>query len=91
MYSSAVSSKIHLLGAVIDDIRSLELDMSECLDPSLLMEYKQEMRDLKEELEEVGLRVIHLIEIYIEECRELDVPVSLDYVRVLKELKKSMR
>jgi sugar phosphate isomerase/epimerase len=91
MYNSSVSSKIHLLGAVIDDIRALEFHMLECGDPSLLLQYKQEMKELKEELDEVGLRVIELIEIYVEECNELGVPVLLDYVRVLKELKKSMR
>ena len=91
MQNKAVHNKIYLLGSVIDDIKALEQLMGQCEDPSLLIQYKQEMVGLKDELNEVGLRVIHLIEVYIEECKEQDVPVLLDYVRVLKELKKSMR
>lgn len=91
MQNKIVHNKIYLLGSVIDDIKVVEQLMSECGDPSLLIQYKQEMKDLKDELNEVGLRVIQLIEVYVEECKEQDVPVLLDYVRVLKELKKSMR
>lgn len=91
MFNPIIHSKISLLGHVIDDIKHLEQQMLETSDPSLLLEYKQEMRDLIEELNTVSERCLHLIELYIRECDEQNVPVYLDYVRVYKELQKAKR
>ena len=89
MYTHSIHSKIELLGYVMDDITALRRDMASTTDPALLLEYKVELESLIEELNEVGERVIYLIGIYIEECKETNTPVLLDYYRVYKELIKS--
>lgn len=89
MYNAIIHKKISLLGYVIDDIRELERSMQTVTEPSLLIEYREEMISLIEELNSTSQRCIELLEVYIEECKELNSPVLLDYYRVLKELKKA--
>jgi hypothetical protein len=89
MYDEKILAKIRLLGYVIDDVKDLDNAISQTSDPSLLMEYKQEMRGLITELNEVSFRVIDLLDEYLADCREKGSPISLDYYRVWKELSKA--
>lgn len=90
MYDPIIYNKIALLGHVIDDIKQLEADMVVTTDPSLLLEYKEEMHYLVEELNSVSFRCIALLEIYLDACKETNEPVLLDYYRVYKELSKAI-
>jgi hypothetical protein len=90
MYDEKILAKIRLLGYVIDDVKDLDNAILQTSDPSLLMEYKQEMRGLIKELNEVSFRVIDLLDMYLANCKETGEPVSLDYMRVRKELKKAI-
>jgi len=89
MYDEKILAKIRLLGYVIDDVKDLDNAILQTSDPSLLMEYKQEMRGLIKELNEVSFRVIDLLDMYLANCKETGEPVSLDYFRVWKELTKA--
>lgn len=91
MYDPVIYNKITLLSYVIDDIRDLEEDMKGTSDPQLLMEYKQEMRELVTELNEVSSRCIVLLQEYLEECKKNDEPIMLDFYRVYKELSKAIQ
>jgi hypothetical protein len=86
-----VHNKILLVGYVIDDIKELEVNIQETTDPELLLQYKQEMRALVDELNEVSQRCLQLIDIYVEECKEKNIPMLLDYLRVRNELKKAVK
>lgn len=90
MYDPTIYKKIQLLSYVIDDIKDLEVDMRSTQDPALLLEYKQEMKELVEELTEVSNRVISLVEVYLEACKETNEPVCLDFYRVYRELQKAL-
>lgn len=90
MYDAALFNKITLLSYVIDDIRELDEAMKATQDPSLLIEYKQEMRELVTELNEVSERVLVLVEEYMKECNDNDEPINLDYYRVYKELRRAI-
>ena len=89
MYDEKILAKIRLLGYVIDDVKDLDNAILQTSDPSLLMEYKQEMRGLIKELNEVSFRVIDLLDEYLANCKETGEPISLDYYRVWKELTKA--
>lgn len=89
MYDPVIFSKIQLLSYVIDDIKELEEDMKHTEDPSLMMQYKEEMRELITELNEVSTRCIILLEAYLEGCKETNEPVCLDFYRVYRELSKA--
>lgn len=89
MYDEKILAKIRLLGYVIDDVKDLDNAILQTSDPSLLMEYKQEMRGLIKELNEVSFRVIDLLDMYLANCKKTGEPVSLDYFRVWKELTKA--
>lgn len=86
MYDDKILNKIRLLGYVIDDVKELDVAIAQTTDPALLMEYKQEMRSLITELNEVSFRVIDLLDQYLADCKETGEPVSLDYYRVWKQL-----
>lgn len=90
MYNKTIHSKIELLGQVISDLKSCEADIEVTTDPALRSEYEEERLLIAEELDEVGNRCIKIIEAYIEDCKDNDIPVYLDYVRVLKALKGSV-
>lgn len=89
MYDPIVLNKIQLLSYVIEDIKELEEDMKYTEDPSLLLQYREDMRELIAELNEVSSRCIALIEIYLQECKETNEPVCLDFYRVYRELNKA--
>ncbi len=89
MADPIIFNKIQLLGYVIDDIRELEDIIRNTADPSLIAQYREEMRGLITELNEVSARCIVLLSAYLEECKENNYPVSLDYYRVYKELSKA--
>jgi len=89
VYNPSIHKKIVHLGYVMDDLAEVRRDIANTTDPALLMEYNEELEVLIEELNEVGERVIYLIGIYIEECKETGAPVYLDYYRVYKELNKA--
>lgn len=89
MYNPSIHNKIELLGQVISDIKGVEADIQVTTDPSLILELTEEKNELIEELDMVGMRCIVLIEAYVQDCKDNDYPVYLDYYRVLKELKKA--
>lgn len=89
MYNQIVHSKIELLGQVIADIRDIELAISIVDDPSLIMEYQKERNDLIEELNSVSDRCLVIIEAYMEDCKDQQIPIFLDYYRVYRELKRA--
>jgi hypothetical protein len=89
MYNSSIHKKIQLLGYVMDDIAEVREMLSNCSDPSLILEYEEELESLIEELNEVAERCIYIIGVYVEACKENNEPVYLDYYRVYKELKKA--
>lgn len=89
MYNHSIHSKIELLGQVITDIKEIEYEMQIVNDPSLLEDLIEEKNELIEELDMVGMKCITLIEAYMQDCKDNDYPVYLDYFRVLKELKKA--
>lgn len=91
MYDSAIFNKIQLLSYVIDDIKQLDHDMKETTDPALLMEYREEMKSLVEELNSVTGRVLTLLEVYLNGCKETNEPINLDYYRVYKELSRAVK
>lgn len=90
MYDPVIYNKITLLSYVIDDIRDLEEDMEMVSDPELLLEYKQEMKELIIELNEVSTRCVSLLRDYIEECKKTNEPICLDFYRVFKELTRTL-
>jgi len=89
MFDVTIHRKIELLGQVMDDIKEVETAIQLTTDPSLLKEYKDERRELICELDEIGNRCIVLLEAYVQDCKDNDIPVYLDYFRVLTELKKA--
>lgn len=89
MTDPIIFNKIQLLGYVIDDIRELEDIIRGTADPSLISQYREDMRGLISELNEVSSRCIILLGAYLDECKENNYPVSLDYYRVYKELSKA--
>lgn len=91
MYDPKILNKITLLSYVIDDIKDLEEDMRHTQDPSLIIEYKQEMKELITELNEVSTRCIVLLEEYLDDCKKTNEPVCLDFYRVFKELSKARK
>lgn len=91
MHDVAIYNKVLLLSYVIDDIKHLETEMAGTIDPSLMVEYREEMRGLVEELNVVSVRCIELLEVYLKDCREQDEPISLDYYRIYKELSKAKK
>ena len=91
MHNPIIFRKIQLLGYVISDIRSLERVMLDTSDPELLLMYRDDMKLLIAELNEVSARCLFLLKAYLEGCRETSYPVVLDYYRVYKELSKAER
>jgi len=89
MYNTAIFKKIQLLSYVMDDIKELDDNIANTTDPSLLIQYRQEMTVLIEELSEVSLRILSMIEEYMEECKKNDEPIMLDFYRVYKQLSKA--
>ena len=89
MYNSSVHSRIELLGQVISDLKEIENELQLASDPSLILDLTEEKSELMEELEVVGTKCMTVIEAYIQDCKDNDFPVCLDYYRVLRELRNS--
>lgn len=89
MYNKSIHSKIEVLGQVISDIKEIEYEMQITNDPSLIEDLTEEKNELIMELDMIGVKCITLIEAYMEDCKDNDYPIFLDYYRVLKELKKA--
>lgn len=89
MYNPSIHSKIELLGQVISDIKSVEMEIQIVNDPALINELREEKNELMVELDMVGMKCVTLIEAYMEDCKANDLPIFLDYFRVLKELRKA--
>lgn len=89
MYSPLVHKRIERLGIAINDVKSCENDMMEASDPALIQELREELIELLKELDDVGEDCIIILEAYVEDCKEQNIPYYLDYVRVLKELRKA--
>lgn len=87
MFNPTIHSKISLLGQVISDIKSVEAEIQQVNDPALINELTEEKNELMVELDMVGINCITIIEAYMEDCKINDLPVYLDYFRVLKQLK----
>lgn len=89
MYNTMIHGRISLLGQVISDIKSVEAEIQMVNDPALINELVEEKNELIIELDSVGANCVTLIEAYMQDCKINDLPVYLDYFRVLKELKKA--
>jgi hypothetical protein len=90
MFCQPVDNKIELLGHVIADLKDMELAISIVNDPALIMEYEIERKALIQELNEVSERCVVLIEAYMQDCKEQNIPPYLNYYRVLRELRRSI-
>ena len=89
MYNLIIHSRIEVLGQVISDIKEVEYDLQIANDPSLIEDLTEEKNELIQELDAVGMKCITLIEAYMQDCKDNDYPIYLDYWRILKELKKA--
>lgn len=89
MYSPMIHKRIEHLGQVINDLKSCETDIQFTSDPALKHELNEERNQLAEELDMVGRNCISVLEAYMEDCKENDIPVFLDYWRVLSALRNA--
>ena len=86
-----IDSKIALLGYVITDLNDIELAISVVDDPALIHEYEQDRTALIKELIEVSNRCIILLEAYMQDCKEQNLPPYINYFRILRELRRSIK
>lgn len=86
MYNSTIHNRIEHLGQVISDLKSCEDYLQRTFDPSLIQEITEERNQLVEELDVVGRNCIKVLEAYMEDCKEQNIPIFLDYYRVYKAL-----
>ena len=86
MYNESIHKRIEHLGQVISDLKSCEADLQFTSDPALKQEINEEREALADELDMVGRNCIKVLEAYIEDCKEQNVPIFLDYWRVYKAL-----
>jgi hypothetical protein len=89
MYNTSIHKRIEHLGQVINDLKSCEADIQFTSDPSLKHELNEERNQLAEELDMVGRNCISVLEAYMEDCKDNDIPVFLDYWRVLVALRNA--
>ena len=90
-YNSSVHRIVHNLAYVMANIIKLKQELDVVKDPELIIEYKQELQELIEDLDLVSDNCLYVIEVYINECKELGEPVNLDYYRIYKSLLNSKR
>lgn len=89
MFSPIIHKRIEHLGQVISDLKSCETDLQFTSDPALKHELNEERNQLAEELDMVGRNCITVLEAYVEDCKENDIPIFLDYWRVLVALRNA--
>lgn len=90
MFNQMIHNKIQLMGEVINDLRGCENDIELTSDPSLIQEFNEEKERLIVELDEVGQNCIKVLEAYMEDCKRENIPVYIDYWRVLVALKNAV-
>lgn len=71
------------------DLKEVNDDISVTGDPSLILEYEEEKKVLFDELEDRAKDALYLLEAYIDDCKEQNLPVVLEYYKVFRELKKA--
>jgi hypothetical protein len=89
MFNHPVHRQIEILGQVIDDLKRCEAEIQTTNDPALIFEYEEERNALADELDYVARNCTKVLEAYMEDCKINNIPVYLDYQRVLKELRLS--
>lgn len=89
MYNLSIHNRIEHLGQVISDLKSCENDIQLTSDPALTQEFNEERDQLAEELDMVGRNCITVLEAYMEDCKREDIPIFLDYYRVLTALRNA--
>ena len=89
MFSNMIHKRIEHLGQVISDLKGCEEDIQFTSDPSLRHELTEERNQLAEELDMVGRNCISVLEAYMEDCKENDIPIYMDYARVLFALRNA--
>ena len=86
MFSPMIHKRIEHLGQVISDLKSCEDYLQRTSDPALIQEITEERNQLADELDMVGRNCIKVLQAYMEDCKDQNIPVFLDYYRVYRAL-----
>ena len=86
MFNSTIHNRIEHLGQVISDLKSCEDYLQRTSDPALIQEITEERNQLADELDMVGRNCIKVLQAYMEDCKDQNIPVFLDYYRVYRAL-----
>jgi hypothetical protein len=91
MRSAVIDRRLMYLEQLFLDLKEINDDIRVAGDPSLIMEYEEEKKVLFKDLEEQAMNVLYLLEAYIEDCKTENLPIVIEYYRVLKELSHARR
>ena len=88
MRSAIIDRRLMYLEQLFIDLKEIQDDINIAGDPALIMEYEEEKEALYDELEDHAQDALFLLEAYIEDCKTEQLPITLEYYRVYKELER---
>lgn len=91
MRSSIIDKRLRYLEQLFIDLKEIQDDINMSIDPSLKLEYEEDKTVLYNDLEDHAQDALFLLEAYIEDCKEQNIPVVLEYYRIFKELDLARR
>lgn len=86
MRSSIIDRRLLYLEQLFVDLKEIQDDIDSSYDPSLKMEYEEDKKALYDDFEDHAQDALFLLEAYISDCKEQQIPIVLEYYRVFKEL-----
>lgn len=89
MQSEKINLAIKVLSDCISDLKTIELLKNETNDIGLIAILEEERIELRDILCQAADNCLLILKAYIEECRKRNVPISLEYYRVMKAITDS--
>ena len=86
MRSSIIDRRLSYLEQLFLDLKDIQNDIELAADPSLKLEYEEDMEALFIDLEENAQDVLFLLDAYFEDCKTENLPIVLEYYKIYKEL-----
>lgn len=91
MRSSIIDRRLRYLEQLFIDLKEIQNDINMSIDPSLKLEYEEDKNVLFDDLEDHAQDALFLLEAYLQDCKEQNYPVVLEYYRVFQELDRARR
>lgn len=91
MRSAIIDRRLMYLEQLFIDLKEIRDDISVTNDPALIMEYEEDANVLMNDLEDHAQDVLFLLDAYMEDCKNENLPIILEYYKIYKELNCARR